>query len=89
MEDLPTRRAPTKPLKNALLTASQDSGIGDSTILASPTSVASVPAIIWTPDRVDPMAAMKSTIDGKNRYPRNMYWFHESLRIIIVRLLLL
>ena len=66
MEDLPTRRAPTKPLKTALLTASQDSGIGDSTILASPTSVASVPAIIWTPDRVDPVDAMKSTIDGKN-----------------------
>ena len=77
MEDLPTRRAPTKPLKTALLTASQDSGIGDSTILASPTSVASVPAIIWTPDRVDPVAAMKSTIDGKYQYTTNCTGIYE------------
>lgn len=67
MEHLPDRGSGyIKPLNNmAILGSSQDSGIGDSMTLSSPTSIASVPAIVWSPELLDPVAALKHTIQGK------------------------
>lgn len=66
MEHLPDRGyGYIKPLNNMAILGSADSGIGDSMTLSSPTSIASVPAIVWSPELLDPVAALKHTIQGK------------------------